>query len=59
MASPPRHLTGGWFVTNGTLNCVAGGHGGDLITTEQFTDFDFQWDWLHPAVREQWHQISK
>ncbi len=29
----------GWVATNGTLNCVAGGHGGDLITTEQIHRF--------------------
>jgi hypothetical protein len=38
----------GWAITNGTLNCVAGGHGGDIITTKKFTDFDFQWDWKIP-----------
>jgi hypothetical protein len=42
----PEH---GWEVADGLLNCVAGGHGGDIITTAQFTDFDFQWDWRIPA----------
>ncbi len=44
----PTAPTHGWVVEDGCLNCVAGGHGGDLITTEQFTDFDFQWDWRIP-----------
>ncbi len=38
----------GWEVKDGTLNCIAGGKGGDIITTQQFTDFDFQWDWRIP-----------
>src|SRR5947209_4021674 len=39
----------GWEVKDGMLNCVANAHGGDIITTEQFTDFDFQWDWRIPT----------
>ena len=39
----------GWSVENGVLKCVAGGHGGDIVTTGQFTDFDFEWDWSIPA----------
>jgi hypothetical protein len=38
----------GWVVEDGILNCVAKAHGGDIITTEQFTDFDLQWDWRIP-----------
>src|SRR5579883_1447292 len=43
--SGPDH---GWEVKDGTLNCIAGAHGGDIITTQQFTDFDLQWDWRIP-----------
>ena len=40
--------TKGWEVKDGILNCIAGAHGGDIITLEQFTDFDLQWDWRIP-----------
>ncbi len=39
----------GWVVENGVLKCVAGGRGGDIVTVDQFTDFDFEWDWSIPA----------
>src|ERR1700677_269428 len=39
----------GWVVENGILKCVANGHGGDIVSTEQFTDFDLEWDWSIPA----------
>jgi hypothetical protein len=39
----------GWVVENGTLKCVANGHGGDIVSTGQFTDFDLEWDWMIPA----------
>src|SRR6185503_10563161 len=35
----------GWQVTNGCLRKVANIYGGDIITREKFTDFDFQWEW--------------
>ena len=35
----------GWAVEDGILKKVANVRGGDIITTEQFNDFDFQWDW--------------
>lgn len=38
----------GWEVKDGTLNCIANAHGGDIVSTEQFTDFDLQWDWRIP-----------
>jgi len=44
--SGPDH---GWVVEDGILNCVANGHGGDIVTTAQFTDFDLQWDWRIPV----------
>jgi hypothetical protein len=41
--------TRGWVVQDGVLNCVANGHGGDIVSTEQFANFDLQWDWRIPA----------
>lgn len=38
----------GWQVADGVLKCVANGHGGDIITVDQFTDYDLQWDWMIP-----------
>ncbi len=36
----------GWTVENGCLHLSAsGGGGGDIITVEQFTDFELQWEW--------------
>ena len=35
----------GWVVEDGILKKVANVRGGDIITTDQFNDFDFQWDW--------------
>jgi sugar phosphate isomerase/epimerase len=34
----------GWTVENGCLKCL-GQHGGDIITTATFTNFEFAWDW--------------
>lgn len=45
----PNGPSHGWEVKDGTLNCIAGAHGGDIITTKQFTDFDLEWDWRIPA----------
>lgn len=42
---PPQS---GWIVTNGVLRCVAGGKGGDMITTDKFDDFEFSWEWSMP-----------
>ena len=39
----------GWVVESGILKCVANGHGGDIVSVEQFTDFDLEWDWSIPA----------
>lgn len=38
----------GWVVENGVLKCVAGGHGGDIVTDGKFRDFDLEWDWMIP-----------
>ncbi|MBN2506506.1 MAG: DUF1080 domain-containing protein [Verrucomicrobia bacterium] len=39
----------GWVVENGWLKKVAGIRGGDIITRETFTDFEFAWEWRFPA----------
>jgi hypothetical protein len=39
----------GWVVEEGWLKCLFHGQGGDIITTEQFTDFELQWEWRIPA----------
>lgn len=41
--------TNGWVVQDGWLKCVAGGRGGDIITREEFDDFELEWDWRLPA----------
>jgi hypothetical protein len=35
----------GWAVANGWLEKVCGEHGGDIVTVEQFEDFDLRWEW--------------
>ena len=35
----------GWIVEDGALKCLAKGGGGDLITTKQYEDFDFRFEW--------------
>lgn len=39
----------GWVAEDGWLKCVARGRGGDIVTVEQFTDFEFSWEWRIPA----------
>lgn len=39
----------GWKVADGWLTKVAGQRGGDIISREQFTDFELQWEWRIPA----------
>lgn len=39
----------GWVVESGCLKLLPHGGGGDLITIEQFTDYDLQWEWKIPA----------
>jgi len=34
----------GWEVQEGWLHCL-GENGGDVITAEEFDDFEFQWEW--------------
>ena len=35
----------GWIVEDGIFKKVPHVNGGDIITVDEFTDFDFQWDW--------------
>lgn len=35
----------GWVVENGTLKHIAKGGGGDIVTSEQFGDFELEWEW--------------
>jgi hypothetical protein len=39
----------GWLIENGILKLQPNGGGGDIITTEQFTDFDLRWEWRMAA----------
>jgi hypothetical protein len=45
----PEAPSKGWEINNGILTCVAGAHGGDMITVGEFDNFDLQWDWRVPA----------
>lgn len=35
----------GWNVENGCLHVIPGGGGGDIITTDQYADFEFRFEW--------------
>ncbi len=35
----------GWNVEDGCLHLAANGGGGDIITLNQFTDFELEWEW--------------
>jgi hypothetical protein len=35
----------GWIVEAGTIKHVAKGGGGDIVTKEQFEDFELSWEW--------------
>jgi len=40
----------GWVIEDGALKNVGGKHGGDLVTKEEFTDFDLKFEWcISPA----------
>jgi hypothetical protein len=39
----------GWVVENHTLKHIAGGGGGDLISQNEYDDFELEWDWSVPA----------
>jgi hypothetical protein len=38
----------GWVVEAGWLKCVASGRGGDIVTLDEFTDFELSWEWRLP-----------
>ncbi len=38
----------GWVVEDGCLKKVANVIGGDIISVDEFTDFEFQWEWRIP-----------
>ncbi len=40
--------TNGWIVEDGWLKKVPNVRGGDIVTVEQFTDFELQWEWRIP-----------
>jgi hypothetical protein len=44
--TPPEK---GWVVEEGCLKKIARVRGGDIVSLEQFTDFELQWDWKIPA----------
>ena len=35
----------GWTVVDGALHHTKGGGGGDIVTVEQFEDFELSWEW--------------
>jgi len=42
---PPSH---GWVIEGEWLKCVANGHGGDLVSADEFDDFELTWEWRIP-----------
>lgn len=38
----------GWVVEDGWLKCLARGRGGDIVTVDEFEDFELVWDWRLP-----------
>jgi hypothetical protein len=45
---PSIVTTNGWVVEDGWLKKAAGKRGGDIITQDQFSDFELQWEWRIP-----------
>ncbi len=43
--APPKT---GWVVKDGVLTCLKGGKGGDLISIDEFDDFELSWEWNMP-----------
>src|SRR2546428_11664039 len=39
---PPKQ---GWVIEDDWLKCVANGHGGDLVSDDEFDDFELSWEW--------------
>jgi len=44
----PSFPSRGWVVEDGWLKKVGGVRGGNIITREVFTDFEFKWEWRLP-----------
>ena len=44
-ADPPKS---GWVVEGDWLKCVSNGHGGDLVSRDEFNDFELSWEWRIP-----------
>jgi len=42
---PPKQ---GWVVEGEWLKCVANGRGGDLVSDDEFNDFELSWEWRIP-----------
>jgi quercetin dioxygenase-like cupin family protein len=40
----PAFPAAGWVVEDGALKCL-GAQGGDIVTADAFTDFEFAWEW--------------
>ncbi len=45
----PTFPTNGWTIADGWLNKVAGQAGGNIITLEEFSDFELSWEWRIPT----------
>ena len=43
---PPKQ---GWVIEDGSLKKVGGIQGGDIVSEEQFTDFELSWEWRMPG----------
>lgn len=41
----PDFPTTGWTVDDGSLHLHPGGKGGDLVTREEFDNYELEWDW--------------
>lgn len=39
----------GWIIEGDWLKCVANGHGGDLVSRDEFNDFELSWEWRIPS----------
>lgn len=35
----------GWEIKEGCLHLLPGGHGGQLVTREEFDNYEFEWEW--------------
>ncbi len=41
----PSFPAKGWVIENGCLHVLPNGGGGDIITVEKYTNFEFSWEW--------------